>query len=163
MSTLPHLSAVLRRFILCLKHPQPHLGVKQSKIVTDTLPRWISPAAPLGSEEAKAVARLLTTLTTKTTVRTHSNADAQKAESLARPFSKHAAYVLAAYIEAMNDPLSYLPADVRRELQPGLFALCEVMGEQNRDALMIALVDGGKTVLKGLWREYEKERYTGKG
>ena len=160
---LPHLSAILRRFVLCLKHPQPHLGVKQRRIVTDSMPQWISPDAPLSSEDGKAVARLLTTLITKTTVRTYSNAEAQKAESLARPFSKHAAYVLAAYIEAMNDPLSFLPADMRRELQPGLFALCEVMGEQNRDALMISLADGGKTVLKAVWREYEKERYTGKG
>ena len=83
---------------------------------------------------------------------------------MARPFSKHAAYVLQAYIEALNDPLCIIPMAVRKELEPGLFALCDMMGEYNRDALMVASLDaGGKTVLKSLWREYEKQRYVGKG
>lgn len=128
-----------------------------------TLPCWINPAHPLGVEESKAAARLLTTLTTKTVIRTHGTSELQKAESLARPFSKHASAVLIAYIDASNDPLCILPSEIRRELQPGLFALCEMMGEQNRDAMMVTVDSGGKTIMKTLWREYEKQRYTGKG
>lgn len=169
VSTLPHLGIILRRLVLCLKHLQPQLGAKQRRIVADTLPRWVSPDAPLGADDARAVARLLTTLTTKTVARTHQHqaaaaSETQKAESLARPFAKHAMVVLGAYVEALNDPLAFLPSDIRRELQPGLFALCEMMGEQNRDAMMVATIDaGGKTVMKTLWKEYEKQRYTGKG
>ncbi|KAI6138800.1 hypothetical protein BKA82DRAFT_4231072 [Pisolithus tinctorius] len=55
----------------------------------------------------------------------------------------------------MNDPLYILTLDVRRELEPGLFSLCEMLGEYNRDVLM--------TLMKSLWREYEKQRYVGKG
>lgn len=64
----------------------------------------------------------------------------------------------------MTEPLAFIPADIRRELQPGLFALCEMMGEQNRDAMMVAMSDaGGRTVMKTLWKEYEKQKYIGKG
>lgn len=164
-STLPHLAFILRRLLMSLRHLRPQLGAKQSKMVTDTLPVWINPNQPFTSEESKALARLLTTMTTKTVVRgQQSSTDAGKAESLARPFSKHAAYVLQAYIEVLNDPLCVIPVDMRRELEPGLFALCEMMGEYNRDALMVASLDaGGKTVLKSIWREYEKQKYVGKG
>ncbi|KAI0724331.1 Urb2/Npa2 family-domain-containing protein [Cerioporus squamosus] len=143
LNTLPHLGFILRQL----------LGAKQSRIVMDTLPRWIAPTQPLSGQESKALARLLTTLTTKT-----------MPESLVRPFSKHAAYVLTAYIEAVNDPLCSVSSAVRKELQPGLFALCDMLGEHNRDAMMVAALDaGGKATMKVLWKEYEKQRYVGKG
>lgn len=166
-TTLPHLSFILRRLIMTLRRLRPHLGGKQTRLVSDTLPSWINASEPARAEDSKAIARLLTTLTTKTVVRTYgtsTSADGQKAESLARPFSKHAAYVLCAYIEALNDPLCVIPAEVRKELDPGLFALCDMMGENNRDAMMVASLDaGGKSVMKGIWREYEKQKYVGKG
>ncbi|KAI0690683.1 Urb2/Npa2 family-domain-containing protein [Cytidiella melzeri] len=168
-TTLPQLTCILRRLIMSLRRLRPHLGGKQTRIVSDTLPNWINPHETARAEDGKAVARLLTTLTTKTIVRTygsnsHSATEGQKAESLARPFSKHAAYVLCAYIVALNDPLCVLQADVRKELEPGLFALCDMMGEHNRDAMMVASLDlGGKSVMKGIWREYEKQKYVGKG
>ena len=98
-------------------------------------------------------------------VRVHGPAaDAQKPESLVRPFSKHAAYVLTAYIDALNDPLCFVSSAVRKELQPGLFALCDMLGEHNRDAMMVSALDAaGKATVKVLWREYEKQRYVGKG
>lgn len=166
-TTLPHLSFILRRLIMTLRRLRPHLGGKQTRLVSDTLPSWINASEPARTEDSKAIARLLTMLTTKTVVRTYgtsTSADGQKAESLARPFSKHAAYVLCAYIEALNDPLCVIPAEVRKELEPGLFALCDMMGENNRDAMMVASLDaGGKSVMKGIWREYEKQKYVGKG
>lgn len=164
--TLPHLGMILQQLIMAIRQLRPHLGGKQSKLVTDTLPIWINAAEPLGVEEGRALARLLTTLTSKSIVRTHqtSSTENQKAESLAKPFSKHAAYVLKAYIDAMNDPLCILSLDLRKELQPGLFSLCDMMSEHSRDAMMVSLLDaGGKVVMKGLWKEYEKQKYVGKG
>ncbi|CAA7264694.1 unnamed protein product [Cyclocybe aegerita] len=164
--SLPHLGFILRQLLLSLRACRPHLGPKQLSLVMNTQPRWISSVKALGPEEAKALGRLLESLTTKTTMRlpTSSILETQKAESLARPFSKHAAYVLKAYIEAMNDPLCVLSLEVRQELESGLFVLCGMMSEHSRDALMVSALDaGGKATLKALWKEYEKQRYVGRG
>lgn len=163
--TLPHLGMVLRRLLLTTRACRPSLGAKQTNLVMDTQPRWINKAQPLGPQEGKALARVLETLNTKTTVRTHSSLiEVQKAESLAKPFSKHAAYVLKAYIEAMNDPLCALPLEMRKGLYPGLFALCSTMNDHSRDAMMVSGLDaGGKATMKSLWKEYERQRYVGKG
>ncbi|KAG2116977.1 Urb2/Npa2 family-domain-containing protein [Suillus clintonianus] len=162
---LPHLGMILRQLVSCTRSLRPQLAAKQSRIVTDTLPSWIAPSEPLGVPEARALARLFTSLTTKTVPRAHMQPSAeQKAESLAKPFAKHAAYVVTAYIDAVNDPLCVMRADVRRELEPGLFSLCEMMGTHSRDAVMVSALDaGGKSVMKALWKEYEKQRYIGKG
>jgi len=167
--TLPHLSFVLCRLMMLTRKIRPQLGAKQSKIVTDTFPSWMSASQPLSSDDARVLARLLTSLATKTVPRTHAHAtststEPQKAESLAKPFAKHASYVLVAYVDAFNDPLCIVDAETRRELEQGLFALCEMVGEHSRDALMLSALDsGGKTIMKSLWREYEKQRYVGKG
>ena len=147
---------------------RPQLGGKQSKLVSGTFPSWITPTQPLGVTECRTLSRLLTALTTKTVPRTHiqstSVSETQKAESLAKPFAKHVGHVLMAYIDAMNDPLCLMSPDLRRELQPGLFSLCEMLGEHSRDALVASTLDsGGKAVMKVLWKEYEKQRYVGKG
>lgn len=166
---LPHVSDLLRQLLLSLRQPRPQLGGKQTRMVTDTLPAWIGAGgAPLGATEARALARLLTALTAKTVVRSFGARDVTSeqapAASLARAFSKHAAPVLRAYVDARADPLCVLAADVRRELEPGLFALCEMTSEHVRDAMVTSALDaGGKMVLKALWREYEQQRYVGKG
>ncbi|KAJ7275267.1 Urb2/Npa2 family-domain-containing protein [Mycena haematopus] len=162
--TLPNLGMVLQQLITTIRRPRPQLGAKQTALVTDTLPRWVNAVRPVSHEEGMALARLLETLTTKTTLRSHSSTDAQRAESLARPFSKHAAYVIKAYIDAMNDPLCILPPELRKELRPGLFALCSMVNDHTRDAMMVSALDaGGKTIMKNLWAEYEKQKYVGKG
>jgi hypothetical protein len=162
---LPHLGMVLRQLVSCTRSLRPQLAAKQSRIVTDTLPSWIAPSEPLGVPEARALARLFTSLTTKSVPRAHMQPNAeQKAESLSKSFAKHAAYVVIAHIDAVNDPLCVMRADVRRELEPGLFSLCEMMGTHSRDAVMVSALDaGGKSVMKALWKEYEKQRYIGKG
>ncbi|KAG1889396.1 Urb2/Npa2 family-domain-containing protein [Suillus subluteus] len=162
---LPHLGMVLRQLVSCTRSLRPQLAAKQSRIVTDTLPSWIAPSEALGVPEARALARLFTSLTTKSVPRAHMQPNAeQKAESLSKPFAKHAAYVVTAHIDAVNDPLCVMRADVRRELEPGLFSLCQIMGTHSRDAVMVSALDaGGKSVMKALWKEYEKQRYIGKG
>ena len=166
ITTLPHLSNVIRRLLFALRGPRPLLGAKQYAIVADSFPVWVKPSHPLGVEESKNLSRLLTLLSAKTLVRVHHgpSAELSKPESLARPLSKHVACILQAYFEVLNDPLCVLPADVRRELQPGLFVLCDMLNEHTRDALMVSALDAsGKAAMKGLWREYEKQRYRGKG
>ncbi|KAH0590433.1 hypothetical protein H2248_000586 [Termitomyces sp. 'cryptogamus'] len=163
--TLPHLGSVLRQLLMMVRTVRPSLGIKQTSLVTATLPRWVNAKQPIGVGEVKVLSRLLETLTTKSMVRNNApNSETQKAESLAKPFSKHAAYVLKAYITAMNDPLCLLPSEHRRELQRGLYALCSMIGDHNRDAMMVSALDaGGKLMMKALWKEYEKQRYVGKG
>lgn len=164
-ANLPHLVTILQQLMLSMRRVRPHIGAKQMALVTDTQPRYINVKNPLGMEEAKLLARLLEMLASKTTVRTnYTSQDAQKAESLSKPFSKHAPYVLKAYIEAMNDPLCIIPSSLRKELQSGLYALCSMMKDYSRDAMMVSALDaGGKTTMKALWKEYEKQRYIGKG
>jgi len=162
---LPHLAVILQLLLFTMRSPRPNLGGKQTGVVASSLPKWINISQPLGVDEAKALARLLESLSTKTLVKVHTSSnDPQKAESLAKPFSKHAAHVLKAYVQASNDSLCVLPIAVRKALQPGLFSLCGVTNDFSRDALMASISDAGeKAILKGLWKEYEKQRYVGKG
>ncbi|KAI0034913.1 Urb2/Npa2 family-domain-containing protein [Vararia minispora EC-137] len=165
LDTLPHLCAVLRQLIMCLRGPRPNLGAKQYQVVADSLPSWIDPRAPLGAEESSALSRLLSTLATKNVVRGRLGPnEPQRAESLARPLSKHAAYVLQAYIETVNDPLCAMSAAVRDGLRPGLLVLCSMLNEHARDALMASGLDvAGRVAMKAVWGEYEKDRYVGQG
>ncbi|KAE9410813.1 hypothetical protein BT96DRAFT_952701 [Gymnopus androsaceus JB14] len=158
--TIPHLGIILRRLIQSMQTPRPNLGPKQSAMVSRGLPSWINTQEPLGVEESKALSRLLESLNTKTVIKklTTSTTAPPKAESLAKPFSKHAAYVLKAYVESLNNPLCVLSAVVRKELQPGLYALCGMLNDYSRDALMASATDAGEKAL-----EYEKQRYVGKG
>ncbi|KAI5119926.1 hypothetical protein M0805_000891 [Coniferiporia weirii] len=166
-ATLPHLADILRLLLYVLRTPRPQLGARQRALVSDTLPWWVAPAAPPGPEEARVVARLLTGLQAKTVPRTFAAKDAEKekgAEALAGAFSKHAGPVLGAYVSALGDPLVVLEPAVREALAPGLYALCDAMGEHGRDALMASGLDAsGRIALKALWREYEKQRYVGRG
>ncbi|KAK0505923.1 Urb2/Npa2 family-domain-containing protein, partial [Armillaria luteobubalina] len=165
VQTLSHLGYILRQLLMTMRRPRAQLGAKQSAMVAQSFPSWINPKQPLGSEEAKALSRLLESLATKSIVKVQSSStEAQKAESLVGPFSKHAAYILTAHIDAVGDPLCVFPASIRKELEPGLFALCDMINEHSRDAIMLSSLDaGGKTMMKALWKEYEKQRYIGKG
>ena len=165
LHALPHLSAVLRRLVAMIRATRPGLGVKQARTVANSFPLWVNSGQPLGISEVKALSRLLVSLTTKATVRlvgrTQEN---QKMESLARPFGKHASYVLVAYVQAINDPLCVVYAGHRKELYPGLFALCEMLTDHDREAMVLSTLDGGgKATMKTLWNDYKKQKYVGQG
>ncbi|KAF8592051.1 hypothetical protein K439DRAFT_628418 [Ramaria rubella] len=161
---LPQLSMVLRQLISALPGVRPLLGIKQHRLVADSFPRWINPTDPVDELEAQSLSRLLTAINTKSLARSHGASENQKAESLARPFARHAPYVLLSYLRVMNDPLIVLPINMRHELEPGLFALCTMMGEHGRDTLMIQSLDiGGKALLMSLWKEYDRQKYIGRG
>ena len=132
-------------------------------MVMDTQPRWLSPLMPLGGDEARGFSRLVESLTLKTTAM--HDAGGGKAESLAKPFSKHAMYVLKVYVEVMSDELVEMEREVRKGMEEGVWALCGMISVYCRDALMVggALDEGAKEVLKMVWREWERVRYVGKG
>ena len=165
LPSLPHLSMVLQRMVAMVRAVRPGLGAKQTRTVANSFPFWVNSREPLGVLEVKILSRLLTSLTTKTTVRLVGSAqENQKMESLARPFGKHASFVLVAYVRAMNDPLCVVYAATRKELYPGLFALCEMLSDHDREAMMLSALDGGgKATMKTLWNDYKKQKYVGQG
>ena len=162
---LPHLGMVLQRLVAMIRTVRPGLGVKQTRTVANGFPFWVNVREPLGIPEFKVLSRLLASLTTKTTVRPVGSAqENQKMESLARPFGKHASHVLVTYAQAMNDPLCVVYVATRKELYPGLFTLCDLLSDHDREAMMLSALDGGgKAVMKTLWNDYKKQKYVGQG
>ncbi|KAI6138661.1 Urb2/Npa2 family-domain-containing protein, partial [Pisolithus tinctorius] len=141
---------VLHRLLLIIRRMRPRLGAKQSKLVAET--------------STSHRARRQNCSSWHTTQHTAIGVKTQKAGSLAKLFAKHVGHVLLAYIDSMNDPSCSLKPQIRPELKPGLFSLREMLGEYNRDALMVFALDSGrKTFMKSLWREYEEQQYVGKG
>ena len=166
IDSLPHLAHTLSRLLECLQAVRQDLGAIQRRSITNTFPLWIQPSQPLGAEDAKATARLLESLTTRTEVHSTSYAASSvgTAESLAHPLSKHGPYVLVAYIRALTNPLGFFSIEIRRELEPGFFALCSMMNKHVRDSIMISMLDGGeRAMLKLIWEKYEKQKYVGRG
>lgn len=144
-------------------------GLQKRQLRRD-LPSWLDPVlvTPLTAErEARTLSRLLSTLIVKNvSLKTRASSSevtaGAKAESLARPFSKHATYILVAYLKSLTAPNSMVPADVRAELEVGMLVICEIIGHHQRDAAMVGLLDSaGKILMKRLWTEYEKQRYKG--
>lgn len=176
-STIPHLVLVLRHVLDVMRRPRIQLGQRQLQLVANSLPWWLSPMQPCGVEEVRIVSRTLTALEAKTVPRIFAkskdaeasapimnSSTTQKAESLSRPFSKHAPYVLQAYLKAETDALCTYPLALRRELEPGLWALCGMMNEHGRDALMAqSLGAAEKAAMKNVWKDYDKQKYVGKG
>ncbi|GAB1523895.1 hypothetical protein RhiTH_007046 [Rhizoctonia solani] len=152
--TLAQLEALLARLIRILRLRTSH--------ALDAPQRSAESQATL-SEKATELARLLVGLSTKTVVRlsgSNKPEQATKAESLARPFARHAPYLLVAYSESAAD----MSTAVRNALKPGLFALCVMCGIPARDMIMVTMLDTvGREVFGALWREWEAQKYTGKG
>ncbi|CAE6490687.1 unnamed protein product [Rhizoctonia solani] len=152
--TLAQLAALLARLVRILRLRTSHaIGAPQRSVE--------SQASLTG--KATELARLLVGLSTKTVVRlpgSNKPEQATKAESLARPFARHAPYLLVAYAESAAD----MSTAVRNAMKPGLFALCVVCGTPARDMIMVTMLGAvEKEVFGALWREWEAQKYTGKG
>ncbi|KAL5640697.1 hypothetical protein ACGC1H_001247 [Rhizoctonia solani] len=152
--TLAQLAALLARLICVLRLRTSHaIGAPQ---------RSVESQASLAGK-ATELARLLVGLSTKTVVRlpgSNKPEQATKAESLARPFARHAPYLLVAYAESAAD----MSTTVRNALKPGLFAMCVMCGTPARDMIMVTMLGAvEKEVFGVLWREWEAQKYTGKG
>jgi hypothetical protein len=164
IATIPQLVSVTKRLFRLLSAPRADLGKRQRHLIGASLPSWINPNTPLGEKEARAVSRYLTTFQNKTTSRTTGGGAEAKAESLARPLSIHAPAIIAAYVKTIHNPLNFISSRMRRELEPGLFALCDITSTHARDATMVELTDAAeKATFKQLWQEYEGQKYVGQG
>lgn len=163
LATLPQSIICMRRLFTVLAAPRPNLGRRQLQIVASKLPVWINPSNPLGEEEAKSFNRFLITLKTKNLTR-HWSKSKDSTESLARPLSNHAIFLLGGYIKVVHDPLIYLPATIRRALESGLHVLCEIATNHSRNTMMLELSDAGERAsYKRIWQEFEKQKYAGQG
>lgn len=162
---LPHLGMIMQRLVAMIRTIRPGLGAKQARTVANNFPFWFNVREPLGTPEIKVLSRLLVSLTAKSTARPAGSAqETHKMVSLARPFGKHASHVLVAYVKATNDPFCVVYAPTRRELYPGLFALCDMLSDHDREAMILSALDGGgKATMKALWNDYKKQKYVGQG
>jgi hypothetical protein len=163
-NALPLLSHVMGGLLLSLRSVRPLLGMRQRRIISSAHPFWVTLEDPLGAQHAAELARLFCTLEVKTPARGHHRTAQSKLESLAKPFARHAASLLQKYIDMTTDSFALVTTEVRRSLQPGMFALCGMITEQDRDSLMRSLGrPSSKALLRSLWQEYERQRYVGKG
>ncbi|KZO94987.1 hypothetical protein CALVIDRAFT_457992, partial [Calocera viscosa TUFC12733] len=125
---------------------------------------WITAEAPLGKKQAEELARLMSALAVKTLAQGYQRTPESKLESLAKPFARHAPFVLKKYIDMITDPFAYVSPEIRRSLQPGVFMLCSMIGDEDRDSLMASLSRAtSKALFRALWQEYDKQKYVGKG
>lgn len=92
--------------------------------------------------------------------------------------AKYLPSVLVAYARAVADPMSVIPTTTRNTLEPGLFALCDIItaggrvSSRGREGEGLGLPfglgessggDAEKEVWAELWRKWSKKRYTGQG
>lgn len=165
---LPQLGSLLSRLTTLFRRLRSTSGSAKRQLRRD-LPAWLDPVlvSPLDADhDARALSRLLSTLVVKNVSLKHRSASTAegggKAESLARPFSKHATYILVAYLRSLTASNTTVPAEVRQELEVGMMTVCGIVGHHQRDAAMVGLLDSaGKVLMKRIWGEYEKQRYKG--
>lgn len=153
------------------------VGHRAEREAKATFPAWIWEGGreAIGRNEARAVGRLLGSLTAKTTTTTASKRksaistvhaeDASTNTSLAAPLSKHAPFLLLDYLRACVHPTCPIPSALRAELQGGWSEILDAMGKWEREALMKGLLgedeEAERGVLRNLWKSWEKERYKG--
>ncbi|KAJ8293894.1 N-acetylserotonin O-methyltransferase-like protein [Rhodotorula toruloides] len=151
------------------------VGHRAEREAKATFPAWIWEGGrdAIGRNEARAVGRLLGSLTAKTTTTTASKrksaistgqaVDASANTSLAAPLSKHAPFLLLDYLRACVHPTCPIPSALRAELQGGWSEILDAMGKWEREALMKGLLsedeEAERGVLRNLWKSWEKERY----
>lgn len=153
------------------------LGQRAEREARATFPAWVWQGGVKGVNqgEAAAVGRLLGSLTAKTTAIQHKNHKQQRTNedgsssttttSLTAPLSKHAPFLLLAYLRACVHPTCPIPSALRGELQGGWFEVMDSMGKWEREALMKGFLgedeEAERGVLRELWKNWEKERYRG--
>lgn len=169
MPCLPQLTDLLaQQGRLLSRLVRQHPGQATLREVSAQMPAWLDVLhAPLGVAAARAWARLLTELGAKTAV-AHpvfkaARVDRPSAtESIRKPMTKHAVHILVAYVRCVTMGPTTIPVALRQELQPGLFTICDLCGEYERDAALKNMLDAsGQLIFKSLWRDYERQRYRG--
>lgn len=152
------------------------LGQRAEREARATFPAWAwqGGAKGINQNEAAAVGRLLGSLTAKTAAIHQKSSKNSKSEetgstgtttSLAAPLSKHAPFLLLAYLRACVHSTCPIPSTLRGELQGGWFEVMDSMGKWEREALMKGFLgddeEAERGILRDLWKSWEKERYRG--
>ena len=165
---LPHLTEVLSQQWRLLSHTsRAHTGTAIERQIHASMPCWLDMAAsPLGLDAAQAFRRVLSELAGKTSV-IHLSKKAKPntpnmTETLAKSMTKHAVYILVAYARCVTMPHTTISPNLRQELLPGLFALCDICGDFERDAALKSMLDASaQLVFKDIWRQWDAQRYKG--
>ncbi|BEI96791.1 hypothetical protein CcaverHIS631_0203800 [Cutaneotrichosporon cavernicola] len=160
LAHLPSVVGALSAFMPLLQRARPGLRHKAR--------RWT-----MDEEDAPAHAALLArTLSALAVAKIGSGT-----RTLAGPLAKHAPAVLVAYARAASDPWAALSPAVRRELEPGLFALADVTTAGGRAdgrgregegvgvpfGLGEAHGEAEREVWADVWKAWARKRYTGRG
>ena len=136
----------------------------------------------LGTKHARTLTRLLVSLGTKTASSMHhgrpstsasasasasaaASASASGPVSLTGPLSKHAPFLLVAFLRAATDTHAPLGPAVRQALTVGVLEVLGTLGKHEREALMRGFLgnhmEAERALLRALWKEHEKIRYKG--
>lgn len=166
---IPPLVGLLSSCIAILQRARTTSSAAQKKAASRR-PWWLStePSPDPAAEHAALIARILVSLC---------SAKTEDGQKLAGPLAKHASAVLVAYARAASDPWAGLSPAVRKEIEPGLFALCEVVTAGGRAdgrgregegvgaafGLGDAHGDAEREVWADVWRAWGKKRYVGRG
>ena len=139
-----------------------------------------SPSTCVGPKHARALTRLLVSLGTKTASSMHHGRPSASASaaagaaasgpvtgpvSLTGPLSKHAPFLLVAFLRASTDTHAPLAPAVRQALTVGVLEVLGTLGKHEREALMRGFLgnhmEAERALLRALWKEHEKIRYKG--
>ncbi|WVQ95452.1 hypothetical protein IAU59_002549 [Kwoniella sp. CBS 9459] len=164
LSTLPEVSDVLCATFGFLQTSRNVVGVN----------------SPTGAAQAQAqaqastFARLLTAMTSMRTSKTHTQAQTHETS----PLAKYVPALLVAYVRAAAHPFKGLSPPVRKALEPGLYALCNLataggrINARGREGEGLGTPfglgegpggEGEKELWAELWRGWSKARYVGQG
>lgn len=171
LAHLPALVGVLAAFFPLLQRKRGARAKGTRK------PFWLA-IEPRDNNPAAAHAALLArAFTNLATAKLPTTGDAP-ARTLAGPLAKHAPALLVAYARAAADPWAGLSTAVRRELEPGLFSLCDIVTAGGRAdgrgregegvGAPFGLGDGAggaaeHEIWADTWRAWSRKRYTGQG
>ena len=130
-------------------------------------------SSSLGAAQAAQLSRLIVTLTH---ARLEVTATKPRPASISNSLVKHVPAVLVHYCRAVADPWGSISREIRKELEPGLASLMEIMTAGGRVhargregegiGIPFGLGEAGeveKEVWADMWLRWAKTRYVGKG
>ncbi|WVQ85973.1 hypothetical protein IAT38_008141 [Cryptococcus sp. DSM 104549] len=168
LGSLPQVVEVIGAVFIALQTPR-------SVIAALALNGGLDAGDRLDEKHAQLFSRLLIAMTQ---ARPSKNKHSQSLNQETSPLAKHIPALLVSYVRTSADPLAGFTTAVRRELEPGLFALCNlatVGGRANargREGEGLGVPfglgegpsgEGEKELWAELWRGWSKARYTGQG
>ncbi|KAL1412497.1 hypothetical protein Q8F55_000242 [Vanrija albida] len=171
LAHLPALVGALAAFLPLLQRARG----KRSKAAKR--PFWLALDPAADDPAASHAALLARAFTNLATAKLPTAGDAP-ARTLAGPAAKHAPALLVAYARAAADPWAGLGTAVRRELEPGLFSICDIVTAGGRAdgrgregegvGTPFGLGDGAggaaeHEIWADTWRAWSRKRYTGQG